>query len=37
MAFKFTLVLLLVLGISGCSSLGAEEVGCNFTSGSTYS
>jgi len=37
MAFKFTLVLLLVLGISGCSSHGAEEVGCNFASGSTYS
>ena len=37
MAFKFMLVCLLILVISGCSSRSAVEVGCNFTSGSTYS
>lgn len=33
MSFKFTLVFILILVMMGCSSRGAEEVGCNFTSG----
>ena len=36
MAFKFTFVFLFILMITGCSSRGAEEVGCNFTSGSDF-
>lgn len=34
---KFTLVLFLILVTIGCSSRSVEEVGCNFSSGSTYS
>jgi len=37
MSFKSTFVFILILVTSGCSSRGAEEAGCNFTSGSTYS
>jgi hypothetical protein len=36
MAFKFTIVLVLLLVASGCSSRGAAEVGCNFVSGATF-
>lgn len=35
-SITFTLVLLLILVTSGCSSRGAQEVGCNFTSGATF-
>jgi hypothetical protein len=37
MSFKFTFVFILIFVASGCSSHSAEEVGCNFTSGSSNS
>lgn len=37
MAFKFTIVLLLIFATSGCSSRGAAEVNCNFASGAIHS
>jgi hypothetical protein len=35
-SIKFTFVFLLILVTTGCSSRGAQEVGCNFTSGATF-
>lgn len=36
MAFKSTIVFFLILMISGCASPSAEEIECNFTSGSDF-